>query len=101
MKVIKELLLYFSRIGVPTPAAYDADKKAPSTTLLFANSAHYLTLIIIAVLAYKDANNGAIAAITYSVVTIVFYLMRRIKSFKADIDDRSIELDAGDKDEQS
>lgn len=99
IKSIKELLLYFSRTGAPTPTAYDADKKGPSTTLLFANSAHYLTLVVIAILAYKDINNGAMAAIIYSVITMVLYMMRRLSKVKVDADDRSIELDSGEKNE--
>jgi hypothetical protein len=99
IKRIKEILEFGSTNGFYTATAYDNDKGKGSTTLLFANSAHYLTLVIIAVLAYKDINNGAMAAIIYSVITMVLYMMRRLSKVKVDADERSIELDAGEKDE--
>lgn len=97
IKRLKQLFEFGGKTGFYTPNAYDHDKGGPSVTLLFANTAHYLSVIIIAALAYKDVNNGAIAAITYSVITMVLYLMRRITSLKADLDDRSIELESEEK----
>lgn len=100
IKRIKELLVYWSTNGANLPLAHDVDKGKGSITLLFANTAHYLSVVIIAILAYKDINNGALAAITYSVITMVLYMMRRITSFKADLDDRSIELESENKTEE-
>ncbi len=96
---IKEILEFGSTNGYHTAAAYDADKKGPSTTLMFANTAHYLTIIIIAALAFKDLENAATAAILYSIITMILYMMRRLTKVELDVDDRSVKLDSGEKDE--
>ena len=94
LKKIKDLFEFSSKNGLYLPHAFDAEKKGPSITLLFANTAHYVAIGVILFLAYKDVLSGAYAAIGYSAITMVLYMMRRITSFKADLDDRSIELDS-------
>ena len=106
IKRIKELLVYWSTNGANLPLAHDVDKGKGSITLLFANTAHYLAVVIIAILAYKDINNGAIAAITYSIITMMLYMMRRLSQFKVNVKEGEIEVDSEDeskekKDEQS
>jgi hypothetical protein len=98
MEKIKQFFKYSSEKGLRLPAAFDNDKPGPSASLLFAHLANTVAIGAIITLTVKDELPGTIAAIVYSVLMIVFYLMRRIKSFKADLDDKSIEFDGGDND---
>lgn len=100
IKRLKQLFEFGGKTGFYTPNAYDHDKGGPSVTLLFANTAHYLSVIIIAALAYKDVNNGAIAAITYSVITMMLYMMRRLSQFKVNVKEGEIEVDSEDESEE-
>lgn len=96
MQKIIDFLKFGSTTGWFLGAAHDADKPGPSASLLFAHIANLVAIGAIITLIVKDTLQGTIAAMMYSVLMIVFYLMRRIKSFKADLDDRSIELDGGE-----
>ena len=91
----KKLLEFYSKNGAFLPAAYDADKDGPSTTLLFTHIANATAIGSIIYLVTQDAKSGTISAIVYSVITMVLYLMRRIQSFKVDADDGELELSAG------
>ena len=95
-----ELLKYYSEQGARLPAAYDSDKKGASVTLLFTHIANLVAIISIAILVYKDTTNGTIAAILYSIITMILYMMRRVTSFKADLDDKSIEIEGEDSNEK-
>ncbi len=94
MEKLKEILIYLNRVGFPAPAIYDADKKGPSVSLLFAYIAYLLTIIGISTLMYKNLETGVLAGIIYSVLMIVFYLMRRLTKAKFDLDDKSIDLES-------
>lgn len=91
-----QILKHSSTEGSYFPSAYDADKKAPSVTLYFAHLANFISIASICILVYRDTLSGTIAAIIYSVITMVLYLMRRVTGFKADLDDRSIEIEGED-----
>lgn len=93
---IKQFFEFASKNGLYFPGAYDNDKQGPSASLLFAHVANIVAIWGLITLINKDALQGVLAAISYSVLMIVFYLMRRISSFKADLDDKSIELDSGE-----
>ena len=93
---IINILKHSSTVGSYFPAAYDADKQAPSVSLYFAHVAHLVSIVAICILIYKDINAGTIAAITYSVITMILYMMRRISSVKADLDDKSFEIEGGE-----
>lgn len=96
----KQLLEFYSKNGAFLPAAYDSEKDGPSTTLLFANIANATAIGSIIYLVTQDAKSGTISAIVYSVITMVLYLMRRLKTFKADLDDTSIELESEEENEK-
>lgn len=96
MQKLIDFFKYSSEQGTRLPAAFDKDKLGPSASLLFAHLANTVAIGGIITLIVKDTLQGTIAAMMYSVLMIVFYLMRRIKSFKADLDDKSIELESGE-----
>lgn len=78
------------------PAAYDKVQDGPSVTLLFSHLSFCLTFTAIIFLLIKDITIGTITAMIFWVIATVFYLIRRLKTFKADLDDRSIEFDGGE-----
>lgn len=98
---IKKFLEFASKNGLYLAMAYDNDKPGPSVTLLFAHLANAVALVSIIILISKDTVQGTIAAILYSVITMVLYIMRRITKFKVDLDDKSIDLEGGDKKDET
>lgn len=98
---LKLLLEFFSKNGAYLPGAYDADKKGPSVTLLFAYIAYITAIVTIISLSIKDINSGVIAAMIFSSLQTVFYLFRRLTKAKFDLDDKSVELENEEKDEKS
>lgn len=96
MEKLIQLLKFGSEQGFRLPSAFDADKPGPSASLLFAHLANTVAIAAIINLIVKDTLAGTIAAMIYSVLMIVFYLMRRLTKFKADLDDKSIEFDGGE-----
>ncbi len=95
MQKIIQFFKYSSEQGLRLPSAYDNDKPGPSASLLFAHLANTVAIGGIITLIVKDTLQGTIAAIMYSVLMIVFYLMRRIKSFNVDLDDKQISMESG------
>jgi hypothetical protein len=93
---IKDFLEFASTQGLRLPGAYDAEKQGPSVSLLFSHVANAIAVLGIGLSINKDVLSGTVLAMIYSVLMLVFYLMRRIKSFKADLDDKSISLDSGE-----
>lgn len=98
---LKQLFKFASKNGIYMIMAYDNDKPGPSVTLLFAHLANALALVSIIILISKDTFQGTIAAILYSVITMVLYIMRRITKFKVDLKDQSIDLEDGDKKDET
>ena len=91
---LKALLEFSSKNGFYLPSAYDNDKGGPSVSLLFSHVANFIAIASIIFLVVKDTTTGTISAMIYASLMLVFYLMRRITKFKADLDDKSIELDS-------
>lgn len=83
------------------PYAYSADTKGPSITLLFLWVSGMLTTASLIALNFTDTFTAACASMCFFTITMVFHRMRRLDKFKIDLDDRSIELDAGDDEEES
>lgn len=90
---ITELLKSSSKTGIYLPAAYDAEKDGPSVTLLFSHITFTLALFLTALLAFRPGVlTATITCIMFWIMATVFYLIRRLKTFKADLDDKSVEL---------
>lgn len=102
--MLQALIKFFKHsatTGSYFPAAHDVDKGKASFTLFAAYSSNLLALCAIIYLITQDAKSGTISAIVYSVITMVLYLMRRLKSFKADLDDGEISLESGEDNEEA
>lgn len=93
---LKLLFEFFSKNGAYLPSAYDAEKQGPSVTLYFSHIAFLIAIIGICFLLAKDLNAGVLAAMVFSGVQTVFYLIRRLSKAKFDLDDRQIELEGED-----
>lgn len=101
MQKLIDFLKFGSTTGWFMGAAHDADKPGPSASLLFAHIANFVAIGGIITLIVKDTLQGTIAAMMYSVLMIVFYLMRRIGKFKVDLDDKELSLESENEDENS
>ena len=96
MQKLIDFFKYSSEQGLRIPSAFDNDKPGPSASLLFAHLANTVAIGGIITLIVKDTLQGTVAAMMYSVLMIVFYLMRRLTKFKMDLDDKSLEIDGGE-----
>lgn len=94
LKALKQFFEFSSKNGLYLPNAYDQSKEAPSITLLIVHLANIVALAAIIYLAAQDRKAGAISAIVYAVISMVLYLMRRITSFSADLDDGEVSLNS-------
>lgn len=91
---IKQILEFGSKKGFYFPSAYDAVNKLPSSSLLFSHISFMVSIGAIVYLCYQEIDKGVYAAMIFSGMNMVFYLMRRIGKFKIDADDKSIELES-------
>lgn len=89
---IKDILKSMSEDGVYFPYARDTTTDKPSSTLFFAYTSFLLAFISIVVLIIFNPLYGAIAGISFWFLAVVLYLMRRISTFRVDIDDQEFEL---------
>lgn len=97
--MLQTLIKFFKHsatTGTYLPAAHDNVTGRGSVTLLLVHISNLIAVASIIYLTIQDRKSGAISAICYASLCIVFYLMRKLKTFKADLDDGSIELDSAD-----
>lgn len=93
---IKAFFEFASKNGLYLPMAYDATTKKPSVTLL----AFYLGVLVsfcsvVAMHFFPKLWDATIAALTFFVLTFIFYRMRRLANVKMDLDDKSLEFSDG------
>jgi predicted membrane channel-forming protein YqfA (hemolysin III family) len=102
LEAIKTIFESAAKNGIYMPSAYDSDKRGPSVTLFFSHVTFVLAVFLTILLAFRpDVFTATVTCIMFWVMATVFYLIRRLKTFKADLDDRSIELQGEEsKDEQ-
>lgn len=93
---LKQILKFSSKTGWYLPAAYDIVSNRPSVSLWFAHISFTMTTILIMFLSYKDINLGVTAAIVQSTLMLVFYLMRKLNTFRVNLNEKEIELDSGE-----
>lgn len=101
MTWLKNLWVKWSETGVRVPFVMSGTQKKPSITLTFA----YLTFAIAcaSITALHFSASLAIAtwtSIGFWVIATVLYMMRSISKAKFDLDDKSIDLESGEKPEQ-
>lgn len=94
---IKKILKYYSEHGMDLPTAYDNRVKRGSISLLFAYTAHLVTIVGICLALVEHLKFGVLCAIGYSALMISFYMLRSLSKVKLDVDDGEIELDTNEK----
>ena len=98
---LKALFEFSASHGLNLPSAYDKDKDGPSITLFFSHISFCLTLCTIIYLFFKpDVITPVASATTLFVICIILYRMRKIDSFKVDLDDRELEFTGHDDQEK-
>lgn len=90
---LKELFKFSAERGLNLPAAYDHQQKGPSSSLLFAHVSFFIASVSIMILMYKDINLGTVAAMLFSGLYFIFYMLRKLNKAKIDFDDKSIDLE--------
>lgn len=101
MDEIKQKLKEWSKRGMHWPFVHDPTSEQPSVTLMFFYISFVIAALIvgassIASLIKGDYLTATFMPITMYVLGFVFYRLRRLDSFKIDLDDKSIELDGGE-----
>lgn len=97
---IKDFFIKSSTEGLYLPVAHDAGK--PSVTLWFLYLSNSLVLGSLILLHIRsEPVVASVTTIIYAIIMSVLYLMRRVQKFKADLDDKSIELEGEEDDEES
>lgn len=93
---IKQILEFSSKNGWYLPSAYDQSSQGPNIALLYSHLTFCLTFVFCMLLGYDGKFlTAAVTSMIFWVVATVFFLIKRLKTFKADLDDKSIELDGG------
>jgi hypothetical protein len=89
-------LKFSNQHGMLLPTAHDPVPGKPSVSLLFAYLSFIGTFVTNCYLTYKDPTLGTTGFIIFFTLCMVFYLIRRLKKFSADLDDKSINLEGED-----
>lgn len=97
-----DLFKYSNEKGLPLPLAHDPVQQQASVTMFFA----YLTnLLAIASLIYYniagDHFNAACLSCVYAIIHTILFMFKHLRTFKADLDDKSIELEGSDENSPS
>lgn len=86
--------------GIRFPYAHDTQRKEASASLFFVYIAFYVAIVSIIVLHNKlELLTATVTAIGFFALCMVFYMLRKINKVKADLDDKSFELDNDEKEE--
>jgi hypothetical protein len=97
---LKKLIKKSNEEGIPFAYAKDSTTGKPSSTLYFTYMTFTLAFIANLCLIIRDVFIGTYVAIGFWALALVFYLMRRIDTFRVDIDDGEVMLKSSkDKDE--
>lgn len=94
---LKALIKRWSHEGMHWPFVHDSTNGKPSVTLMFLYMAYSLVYVTIMIssglmLAKGERLQATYAPMLLFVLGFVFYRLRRLDSFKVDLDDASIEL---------
>lgn len=98
LQCIKDWFKFSSEKGLNFPFAYDSTTGKASVTLYFAYISFFVMMASVLALHFDlKLVTATIITIIIFVLCAVFYLMRRINSFKADLKNESIQLDNNEK----
>lgn len=101
MNKIKELWKEFCIKGMHLPFAHDPVTGKPSVTLLFPYLTFVITVISIIALHFKPSLVFATSmCIIFWALSVVFYMLRKLSKAKFDLDNKSLELDSGEKNDR-
>lgn len=102
LEKIKQLFKLSSEVGLKLPFMHDPVRNQPSVTLLFVYITFFMSAGSTFALNFTDKTlQAAITSICFWCLSFVFYRLRRLDSFKIDLDDKSIELKGNENDEKS
>lgn len=80
--------------GIKFPMACDTQHDVPSSTLFFTYLSFLIAYASVIVLIMTNPLYGAIGAGGLYILSLVFYLMRRVSVFRVDINDGELELNS-------
>lgn len=80
--------------GIKFPMACDTQNDVPSSTLFFTYISFVVASVAVVVLILNNPLYGAIGAGVLYILSLVFYLMRRVSVFRVDIKDGELELNS-------
>ena len=99
MNKIKEILNKWSQEGIRFPFAYDNEGGKGSATLLFYYVFSVFLIISLILLHFNIEYTMATCVTTMVwIISYICYRVRKIDKFKLDLDDKSLEVEADDKD---
>lgn len=95
----------WSETGMKWPFVHDPTSKSPSVTLMFFYISFFMAALFVGLssgmqVAKGDYLMAIVGPIFMYVLGFVFYRLRKLDSFKIDLDDKSIELDGDDEDKK-
>jgi hypothetical protein len=94
---LKEVWTSWCKEGMYFPYAHNPTTKKPSITLLFPYVTFVMAVLSLIAMHFKDSLFSATAtAITFWVISVIFYRLGKLDKVKFDVDDRSIELEGSD-----
>lgn len=95
---IKELIKLSNSYGMPLPMVRDEPEGRPSFTLLCVYIS-FMVAVWSVIGLYHDINRfvAACTAISFWVIAMVFYRLKKLDKAKIDLDDKSIELNSEEK----
>lgn len=100
---LKTLIKKANKDGIPLPMAKDwrDGKSLPSVSLLFVYIS-FIVMIVSAIALHVKTEylSATVTLVLIWILAMVFYMIRRLKSFKADLDDKSINLEGEDENEE-
>lgn len=95
LKPLKTLIKAWGEAGMRLPHAYDAANRVPSARLLYTYISFFIaSSSLIALHWHSKLLQATWTAIIFFVICTVLYMLRNLHSFKADLDDKSLEFES-------
>lgn len=97
LKPLKTVLKAWGETGMRLPHAYDASTGIPSSALMYSYVSFLIAICSLIYVHWKPELLPVTGcACVFFVVCRVLYMLRNLHSFKADLDDKSLELESAD-----
>lgn len=96
-KKILELWVKWSTEGMRLPFIHDPVSQKPSITLMFPYITFTLAFIsVICLHIWPTLIVASTMSVLFWIVSVIFYMLRKLHKAKIDLNDQSIELDSGE-----